>query len=54
VRKRLALQLAACQASQTAGRSQIESKLQRRMEPFGAHRLVADFKEQARELVAAA
>ncbi|WP_328437576.1 transcriptional regulator [Streptomyces sp. NBC_00444] len=28
--------------------------LQRRMEPFGAHRLVADFNEQARELVAAA
>ncbi|MCP3821902.1 transcriptional regulator [Streptomyces sp. A3M-1-3] len=28
--------------------------LQRRMEPFGTHRLVADFNERARELVAAA
>ncbi|GGR81011.1 hypothetical protein GCM10010252_19430 [Streptomyces aureoverticillatus] len=28
--------------------------LQRRMEPFGGHRLVADFNERARELVAAA
>ncbi|KUL26650.1 hypothetical protein [Streptomyces regalis] len=28
--------------------------LQRRMEPFGKHRLVADFNERARELVAAA
>lgn len=28
--------------------------LQRRMEPFGSHRLVADFNERARELVAAA
>ncbi|MFV8129431.1 transcriptional regulator [Streptomyces syringium] len=28
--------------------------LRRRMEPFGAHRLVADFDERARELVAAA
>ncbi|XXZ49925.1 transcriptional regulator [Streptomyces cavourensis] len=28
--------------------------LQRRMQPFGAHRLVADFNERARELVAAA
>ena len=28
--------------------------LQRRMQPFGNHRLVADFSERARDLVAAA
>ena len=28
--------------------------LQRRMKPFGQHRLVADFNERAREVVAAA
>ncbi|GAA0636655.1 hypothetical protein GCM10009535_11190 [Streptomyces thermocarboxydovorans] len=53
-RKELARRVKA--AAQTWGQAHItpDATTVRRMQPYGKHRLVADFNERARELVAAA